>query len=262
MNVKLTILTVLLALLAGCASYSSLDAGKRIEAVEAANNSPSAIADELKPEAEKVCAKRKESWDYYWGCTAFNMAIGHALFVSGRYAEASDFIINYLQMNRASQEHTSDFKADLIQCNAMLYYTAESKKSSSPFFNARTALYKSLKAAGDSRAKDWLAMAYLCQSAYDSVELEPRIIDAEFLTDAERFWGKDDRREAEFYIKNVQRVIIGKRDEIVSKPGMESAQYSAELAIVYKNAYDYVVKNNMSEPYRTFLGQQYTGLSE
>lgn len=262
MNMKQIVLPALLALLGGCASYSSLDASKKIEAVEAANGSPSVIADELKPEAEKVCSKRKESWDYYWGCRDFHGAIGHALFVSGRYSEANDYIIGFLQMSRASQEHTSDFKNDLIQCNAMLYYKAESKKDASPYYNARTALYKSLKASGDPRAKDWLAMAYLCQSAHDTIDLEPRISDAEFLADAEKLWGKEDRGEAEFYIQNVQRVIAAKRDEIVAKPDLGTAQYSAELAIIYKNAYDYVVKNNLSEPYQTFLGQQYTGLSE
>lgn len=262
MNIKLMMVAWVFSLLAGCMSYSSLDGSKEIESIEASTSSPSAIADQLIPLAQKVCSKNKVSWDYYWSCTSYYKAIGHALYVSGRYAEANDYIINYLMMSRISEEkNNAGTTSDLIQCNTMLYYEADSKQKTSPYYNARTALYQSLKASGDPRARDYLAMAYLCQSAFDTASLQPVISDAAFLDDVEKFWGAEDRREAEFYIKNVKEVIERKRDEILGKPGLDSAQYSAEGAIVYKNAYDFVIKNNLSLPYQQFLQQQYADLS-
>ncbi|MFK0088410.1 hypothetical protein ACIQUS_14085 [Pseudomonas sp. NPDC090755] len=262
MNMKLMTLAWVFALQAGCLSYSSLDGTREIESIEASTGSPGAIADQLIPRAQKVCSKNKESWDYYWSCTSYYKSIGHALYVSGRYAEANDYIINYLMMSRISEErNNAGITSDLIQCNTMLYYQADSKQKSSPYYNARTALYQSLKASGDPRAKDYLAMAYLCQSAFDTANLEPVISDAAFLDDVEKFWGTEDRREAEFYIKNVKEVIERKRDEILSNPNLESGQYAAEGAIVYKNAYDFVLKNNLSLPYQQFLQQQYADLS-
>lgn len=69
---------------------------------------------------------------------SYYKAIGHALYISARYAEANDYIINYLMMSRISKEkNNAGIASDLIQCNALLGYQAESKRSTSSTYNAR-----------------------------------------------------------------------------------------------------------------------------
>lgn len=258
----LSIPLLLLALIIdGCSSYSVIDGSEKIKAIEDASNNPGTIANQLIPIAEKTCGKRSESWDYYWSCMYFNQAIGNALFASGRYSEANNYIIDYLLMQRTSQERNdAEGARDLIQCKATIGYTGESKKNSESY-NARTALYTSLKASGDPKARDYLALAYLCQSAVFSSNLPPVISDATFLNDVERLWGLEDRREAEFYIKNVKQVIDSKRDAIIGSRKLEEGEYYAMNAVIYKNAYEYVKQNNMSLPYQQFLEQQYKDLT-
>lgn len=261
MNCK-AIFILALSFNAGCVGYTSSDGQSSIIAAEQAGGDMNALADRLIPMTSEVCAKSKVNWDYYWSCQTHSEVTGLALYLAGRYPEAKEHLALYLEMTKVSNKQNPDkFKFDEIACDVDISFKSESKIDALGFYNARTALYKSLKEAGDPRAKDYLALAYLCQGSDSVGQWPPIMSDSDYLADIQKFWGNDDRDEAEFYINNIKKVLISKQDQIKYDPA-NTDKYEAEMTVLYKNAFDYSVKNSMSVPYQQYLEQQYKNYSK